>query len=78
MQEPSLLNLSIKDNILYGNERALNSEILLASELSHSLEFIETFSKARSLHEECIQNMQNEYNTLILNQDKLSDKIRKE
>lgn len=31
MQEPSLMNCSIKDNILYGKSNAKNSEIYFAA-----------------------------------------------
>lgn len=40
MQEPSLMSCSIKDNILYGNPVAKNSEIYRSAELSNAIEFI--------------------------------------
>lgn len=41
MQEPLIFNYSIKDNILYGNENAKNSEIREAAQNSYALDFIE-------------------------------------
>ena len=40
MQEPTLFNYSIKENILYGNLEASNAEILQACTVSNALEFI--------------------------------------
>lgn len=42
MQEPTLFNYSIKENILYGNQSASNAEIVTASTISNSRGFIET------------------------------------
>jgi len=41
MQEPIIFNYSILENILYGNTKATNSEVLKAAEASNSSEFIE-------------------------------------
>ena len=42
MQEPTLFNYSLKENILYGNQTASNAELVTASEISNSLGFIES------------------------------------
>ena len=42
MQEPTLFNYTIKENILYGKENALDSEIKQASYTANALEFIES------------------------------------
>jgi ABC-type multidrug transport system fused ATPase/permease subunit len=42
MQEPTLFNYSIKDNIIYGDSEAKNSAILDAAKIANALEFIET------------------------------------
>jgi len=41
MQEPSIFNYSIKDNVLYGKTDAKNSEILNATNIANCNEFIE-------------------------------------
>ena len=41
MQEPSIFNCSILENILYGKLKAKNSEILEASRSANCLEFID-------------------------------------
>ena len=51
MQEPALLNCSIKDNILVGNNFARNSDIFKATQMSNALEFIWTFSSPQTLFE---------------------------
>ena len=40
MQEPTLFNYSIKENILYGNCQAKNSLILKCSEIPNVMDFI--------------------------------------
>jgi ATP-binding cassette subfamily B (MDR/TAP) protein 1 len=40
MQEPTLFNYSILENILYGQPDAANSEVMEASEVANALEFI--------------------------------------
>jgi len=42
MQEPSLFNYSIKENILYGNQKASNADLVEAANISNSLGFIES------------------------------------
>jgi len=37
MQEPQLFNVSIKDNILYGNEYATNEQVRHAAKLANAL-----------------------------------------
>jgi ATP-binding cassette subfamily B (MDR/TAP) protein 1 len=41
MQEPSIFNYSIKDNLLYGNLEAKNSEIMEVAKVSNCSEFID-------------------------------------
>jgi hypothetical protein len=42
MQEPTLFNYTIKENILYGNDIAKDSEVREAASISNALEFIES------------------------------------
>lgn len=42
MQEPTLFNYSVKDNILYGSHKASNQEIHNAAEVANALEFVES------------------------------------
>lgn len=42
MQEPTLFNYPIKDNILYGNPEASNQDIYHSAEIANALEFIES------------------------------------
>jgi ABC-type multidrug transport system fused ATPase/permease subunit len=42
MQEPVLFNMSIKDNILYGNDKASDIQIRQVCEQANALQFIES------------------------------------
>jgi ABC-type multidrug transport system fused ATPase/permease subunit len=42
MQEPTLFNYTIKENILYGNSYAKDSEIREAAKIANAIEFIES------------------------------------
>jgi ABC-type multidrug transport system fused ATPase/permease subunit len=42
MQEPLLFNYSIKENVLYGNQKASNAQIVEACEVSNSRVFVES------------------------------------
>lgn len=44
MQEPTLFNYSILENILYGDSNASNSEIKEAAQIANALEFIDSKS----------------------------------
>ena len=44
MQEPTLFNYSISENILYGNMNSTNQEIFEAANVSNALEFIDSQS----------------------------------
>jgi ABC-type multidrug transport system fused ATPase/permease subunit len=44
MQEPTLFNYSIHENILYGDSNASNSEINEAAQIANALEFIDSKS----------------------------------
>lgn len=41
MQEPTLFNYTIKENILYGKNDATNAEITQAAKIANAMEFIE-------------------------------------
>lgn len=41
MQEPTLFNYSIYENILYGKDDASNSEIRESAQVANALEFVE-------------------------------------
>jgi ABC-type multidrug transport system fused ATPase/permease subunit len=42
MQEPTLFNYSIKENVLYGNQTAPNAKIIEACEIANARVFIES------------------------------------
>lgn len=42
MQEPLLFNMSIKDNILYGNDQASDQKVRHVASLANALQFIES------------------------------------
>jgi ATP-binding cassette subfamily B (MDR/TAP) protein 1 len=42
MQEPTLFNYTVKENILYGKDTAKDSEVRAATEIANGLEFIES------------------------------------
>lgn len=42
MQEPTLFNYSILENILYGDSDATNAQVHEAAKISNALEFIES------------------------------------
>jgi ATP-binding cassette subfamily B (MDR/TAP) protein 1 len=42
MQEPTLFNYTVKENILYGKDTAKDSEVRAAAEIANGLEFIES------------------------------------
>lgn len=42
MQEPMLFNMSIKENILYGNENASDLRVREVAEMANALTFIES------------------------------------
>ena len=44
MQEPTLFNYTVKENILYGNLKASNKQIYEACEIANALEFVESQS----------------------------------
>jgi ATP-binding cassette subfamily B (MDR/TAP) protein 1 len=45
MQEPTLFNYSIAENILYGEPQAANSDLLEAARIANALEFIHSKSQ---------------------------------
>jgi len=42
MQEPTLFNYTVVENILYGKDQATNSEVRAAADIANALEFIES------------------------------------
>jgi ATP-binding cassette subfamily B (MDR/TAP) protein 1 len=42
MQEPTLFNYTVKENILYGNMKASNKQIKEAVDIANAAEFIES------------------------------------
>ena len=42
MQEPTLFNYTIRENILYGKDNARDSEVREAAKVANALEFIES------------------------------------
>lgn len=40
MQEPTLFNYTVKENILYGKNDATNSQIIQSAEVANAMEFI--------------------------------------
>ncbi|CDW75507.1 abc transporter [Stylonychia lemnae] len=45
MQEPLLFNISIKENIIYGNSEASDDQIKEVAEMANALQFIDDFSE---------------------------------
>lgn len=52
MQEPTLFNQNIKDNVLYGKENALNSEVVKACTIANATEFIENVTILNRLNDD--------------------------
>ena len=53
MQEPTLFNYSITENILYGKMNASNSEIREAASVANSLDFIESHNLLDKFEDSC-------------------------
>ena len=51
MQEPTLFNYSIAENILYGQPQAYNSEVKAAASIANALEFIEASNAGLEVEE---------------------------
>lgn len=71
-QEPVLFNCSVKDNILYGKQRASNAEIKAAVEVVGAADFIESESLNHNLSDEpasLLKNMEStEYRESAINE----------
>ena len=94
MQEPTLFNYTIKENILYGNTKAKNSEILEATEVSNSTEFIKNTQlmdnmiddTPQGLHDAYLKNKQaiiekigqDKYDRHIASIEKIKDKLKRQ
>jgi len=61
MQEPTLFNYNIKDNILYGNAKASDKQIYNAASTANALEFIESAELKNAFEDNCIA-LTNEFN----------------
>ena len=80
MQEPSLMNCSVKDNILYGKSDAYNSEIYFAAQLSNSLEFVrlmKNFKQGELSYDEIekIEQLKQEHNILVLKKEQFLQEL---
>ncbi|CDW80084.1 abc transporter family protein [Stylonychia lemnae] len=67
MQEPTLFNYSIQENILYGNLSAKNSEIREAAQVANALEFIES-QQILQFDESCeglFKEFKNRFETIV-------------
>ena len=85
MQEPTLFNYTIAENILYGNDQASNSEVRDAAQAANALEFIESGAidgvedsgdallKAVSAHEAEVRGLisEKEYTELVAGLEKI-------
>jgi ABC-type multidrug transport system fused ATPase/permease subunit len=60
MQEPTLFNYSVKDNILYGNNVATNSLIMKCAEIANVLEFI-TSDEIRNVFDDNAESLVNSF-----------------
>ena len=52
MQEPTLFNYTIKENILYGKINASNQEIIDAAEIANAQEFIEASELSKAFDDD--------------------------
>ena len=68
MQEPLLFNMSIKDNILYGNDSATDLRVRQVAEMANALQFIE--SNIEDLDKEEVKEaIEKKFNDLLNNTD---------
>ena len=58
MQEPTLFNYSITENILYGALHSSNSQLLEAAEVANAMEFIQSQSIAEVIDESAASLLQ--------------------
>ncbi len=66
MQEPLLFNMSIKDNILYGNDNASDLRVRQVAEMANALQFIE--SNIEDLDKEEVKEaIEKKFNDLLNN-----------
>lgn len=71
MQEPTLFNYTIQENILYGKSHASNSQLKEAAEIANALEFIESQSIFESV-EDSIEALLKEF---VRNESTLKQKL---
>ena len=57
MQEPTLFNYNITENILYGKLDSTNSEVKEAASIANALEFIETQNNNQLMFEDTAEGM---------------------
>ena len=74
MQEPSLFNYSLLENILYGKLKANNEEIYNAAKIANALEFIESEEMSRAFSDEPASLKQAMLSVQL--KDKLIDEIK--
>lgn len=90
MQEPTLFNYSIKENILYGDSSAKNSDIRNAAVISNAIEFIEKteeeknefnvieiFKKAKALKSQIIRKIGKKTYSKLMNELKIMEEAYK-
>ena len=74
MQEPSLFNYSLLENILYGKLKANNEEVYNAAKIANALEFIESEEMSRAFSDEPVSLKQAMLSVQL--KDKLIDEIK--
>lgn len=74
MQEPSLFNYSLLENILYGKLKANNEEVYNAAKIANALEFIESEEMSRAFSDEPASLKQAMLSVQL--KDKLIDEIK--
>jgi len=57
MQEPTLFNYTIKENILYGSTLATNTKILESAQIANATEFIENSQMMEDLVDDSPQGL---------------------
>ena len=53
MQEPTLFNYTVKENILYGNSTASNLEVTQACEIANAKVFVESEELKYAINDDC-------------------------
>lgn len=74
MQEPTLFNYSIQENILYGKLESKNSEIREAASVANALEFIESKNQKFEFDDSCVDLLKH----FVSNTEDLTSMLGKE